>query len=326
MSHHRHPCRIVGRIAPLAALLTFLTTGAVSAAVPVVVTDIAPVQSLVARVMDGLGEPAVLLPPGASPHDYTLRPSQATALAHAELVFRIGPTLSPALEGPLAALTTKADVVTLLDTPGTVLLPFREGAGFEAHHHHDHTGHDADHDDHDHAHDGQDEIDPHAWLDPENGRAWLDAIAQALSRADPEHAAAYAANAAAGQDEIAALEPQIAARLAQITPAPFLLLHDSTQYFEARFGLQAAAAISLADGAVPGPARLLQIRDRITESDARCALAEPQSDTRLIRTAAGTHALKIVAMDPLGAELTPGPAFYAELLHGLAISFADCLS
>ncbi len=58
---------------------------------PDVAASIAPVHSLVARVMQGAGTPHLLLPPGASPHDHALRPSDAAALERAALVFWVGP-------------------------------------------------------------------------------------------------------------------------------------------------------------------------------------------------------------------------------------------
>jgi len=142
---------------------------------PKVVTDIAPVQGLVARVMAGVGEPDVLVPPGASPHGYSLRPSDARALSNADAVFWIGDALEPWLEDTIAQLATDAPTIALLDVPGTVRLEFRDSVVFaadhDAHADHDHAdghetggheGHDhGEHDDHahddhandDHAHD-----------------------------------------------------------------------------------------------------------------------------------------------------------------------------
>jgi zinc transport system substrate-binding protein len=76
--------------------------------VPRVAVDIAPVHSLVARVMEGVGTPDLILPPGASPHEYSLRPSEAAALQEADIVFWMGEDLTPWMEDAvetLAALT-----------------------------------------------------------------------------------------------------------------------------------------------------------------------------------------------------------------------------
>ena len=145
---------------PLAATASILT-GAAMADVPRVAVDIAPVHSLVTRVMEGVGTPSLIVQPGASPHEYNLRPSEAQALQDADLVFWIGEDLTPWMENSIETLAGDAAVTTLLDADGTRLLEFREGALFEAHSHgdeehadeddHDHEAHSEDgHDDHDH--------------------------------------------------------------------------------------------------------------------------------------------------------------------------------
>ena len=128
-----------------------LMGGTALADVPNVAVDIAPVHSLVARVMEGVGEPDLIVQPGASPHEYSLRPSEAAALQDADLIFWIGENLTPWMKDAVGTLATNASVTTLLETDGTTLLDFREGALFEAHDH-DHGGHD-DHGDEEHGHD-----------------------------------------------------------------------------------------------------------------------------------------------------------------------------
>ncbi len=133
-----------------------LMGGTAIADVPNVAVDIAPVHSLVARVMQGVGEPDLIIPAGASPHEYNLRPSEAEALQEADLVFWLGEDLTPWMESAVETLAEGATVTTLLEADGTVLLDFRESALFEAHDHGDHDDHDHedhaddDHDDHDH--------------------------------------------------------------------------------------------------------------------------------------------------------------------------------
>lgn len=150
-----------------ASLAAMLMTGTAMADVPQVAVDIAPVHSLVAQVMAGVGEPSLIVQPGASPHEHSLRPSEAAALQDADIVFWVGEDLTPWMAGAVETLADGATVRMLLDVEGVTLLDFREGALFEAHSHdrgdHDHDhGHDHDehaegeehdHDhDHDHAH------------------------------------------------------------------------------------------------------------------------------------------------------------------------------
>jgi len=130
-----------------------LLAGTAMADVPRVAVDIAPVHSLVTRVMEGVGTPSLIVQPGASPHEYSLRPSEAAALEEADLVFWIGEDLTPWMAGAVETLAGDADVTTLLEADGVTLLDFREGALFEAHSH-DHGEHDHEEhvEDHDHGH------------------------------------------------------------------------------------------------------------------------------------------------------------------------------
>ncbi|CUI58385.1 High-affinity zinc uptake system protein ZnuA precursor [Cognatishimia activa] len=120
--------------------------------VPNVVADIAPIHSLVARVMQGVGEPTMIMQQGASPHGYTLRPSEAAALQDADVVFWVGEELSPWLEDAVENLARDAHSVELLHTEGTNLLNFREEVVFGEHGDHDDHGHEDKHADHDHGH------------------------------------------------------------------------------------------------------------------------------------------------------------------------------
>jgi len=96
-----------------------------------VVASIAPVHSLVARVMQGTGAPRLLMPPGTEPHDYALRPSDAAALSGAALVVRVGPELEGWMDRPLQTLASGATVLDLAALPGVTRLKAREGAAFE---------------------------------------------------------------------------------------------------------------------------------------------------------------------------------------------------
>lgn len=303
-----------------AALTAFLAAPA-WAAPPKVVTDIAAVHSLVSRVMEGVGEPELLIPPGGSAHFYALKPSDAKKLRGAEIVIKIGPQLSPWMDRPLTSLAGQAQRLRLLEQPGTITLPARTGVTFEAGHDHDHD-HDHGTEGHDHAEPGA--VDSHAWLDPENGKTWLGIIADALSGMDPENAARYHANATAGVEEIDAAIEDTRAIVAPVQDLRFIVFHDAYQYFEHRFGLTAAGAIALSDAMPPGPARVAELRDRVAALGVTCALAEPQFDPDLIRTVFKGHDVKTAVVDPAGDSIPLGPQMYPELIRSVGRALADC--
>lgn len=149
------------------SLSASLLGGTALADVPNVAADIAPIHSLVARVMEGVGAPDLIVQSGASPHEYSLRPSEAAALQSANLVFWVGPDLTPWLGNAIETIAPDADVTALMEAEGTIELPFREGALFEAHSHgdedHDEQGDEdhGDHEGHDHDEHGEEDHDDH---------------------------------------------------------------------------------------------------------------------------------------------------------------------
>ncbi len=141
----------------LTASAFVLSTSMGIADVPKVAVDIAPVHSLVSKVMTGVGNPDLIIPAEASPHAYKLKPSNAESLENANLIFWVGKDLTPWLEKGLSSLASNASVSTLLDVNGIELLDFREGALFEAHDDHD------DHDKGSHKAHGEDEGHSFEW-------------------------------------------------------------------------------------------------------------------------------------------------------------------
>ena len=383
-----------------------ITSAAKADSAPQVVTDIAPVQALVARVMQGVETPQRLVNTGDSAHAFSLRPSQAKAIQEADLIVWIGPDMSPWLEEAVEALSSNGRSMALMALPQTSILPFREDAVFEHDDHHDehhdehgkehddhhdehhdehgkehddhhdehhdehgkehddhhdehhdehgkehvdhhdehgkehddhHDEHGKEHDDHhdehakhdDHAGHHHDGDDPHVWLDPENAKTWLSAIAVVLADIDPVHADLYAANAAAGADEIDAAMTPLATRLASVKDKPFMVYHDAYQYFEAHFGLQALGAVTAGDAAEPGPARLAAIADLVAERVAEtgspvCILVAPNESDRFLASLEGN--VRAVRAAPFGtAKRGEAETRYDLIMATLADAVADCL-
>ena len=290
---------------------------------PRVVVDIAPIHALVAQVMEGIGMPDLIIQPGATPHEYSLRPSEAAALQSADIVFWIGPDLTPWLEEAIETLAPAADLTTLMDVDGTVQLEFREDAVFEAHDHSDH----ADDDEHDDRADHGDHAghDPHAWLSPKNAMTWLEVIAGRLSAVDPVNSDAYLANAASGRVAIEALMDEVDATLDPVRGRAFIVFHDAYQYFETDFDISASGAISISDASDPSPARIAEIRGQIAEQGVDCVLAEPQFNPGLVATVLRGSDAQMGIVDPLGADLELGAELYPQLIRNLSNALAECL-
>ncbi len=143
------------------AALSIVLSSKVQASTPSVAVDIAPLHSLVSQVMEGVGKPNLLIPAEASPHQYSLRPSEAKALADAEVVFWVGEGLTPWLEKALDNVATSAQKIEVLEIEGTTTYAFREGATFESHDHGDEEHHEDEHHDEHHKDEHDDHKDEH---------------------------------------------------------------------------------------------------------------------------------------------------------------------
>ena len=291
--------------------------------VPRVVTDIAPVHSLVAMVMGDVGAPDLLMKPGASPHHYAMRPSEAAGLSRADLVVWIGADLTPWLEDPIATLAPNAVVLHLTDHAAQIL----DGGEDEDHaddtHSDDHDGHDDNHGHDDHGH-GDHDVDPHLWLDPLNAAAWIPVIAEALADLDPARAADYRKNAETALDQIAALTMDLEEKLAPLSEISYAVHHDAYGYLEARFGLSHAFAVTDTHAVTPGPARIAYLREAVTDSEVSCILTDGIEPTDILETVTEGHQVSLVIADPLGSDLTPGPLLYLGLMGGLSLIAAGC--
>ena len=293
-------------------------------AAPNVATDITPVHSLVSQVMAGVGTPDLLIQSGASPHNYSLSPSEAEALQEADLVFWIGEGLTPWLERSLDNLSPTSTKIELLEAQGTTTYAFREGATFGAHEDED-DGHEdeAHEDEHHHDHSG---VDPHAWLDPANGKVWLDVIASALAEKDPENASQYLENAAISKAKIDTATLSIENTIAQLQDKQFIVFHDAYQYFEKRFGIMAAGSISISDASKPSPGRIAEIRQLVEDLSVSCVFTEPQYNPGIVNAVFGDTGVNTSGViDPLGSGLVTGTNLYSNLLIEIAKGLQSCL-
>lgn len=317
-------------------LVLCLGAGVACADVPRVVTDVAPVHGLVSMVMGDLGTPDVILPPGASPHHYAMRPSEARSLTRSDLIVWVGHGLTPWLESSLETLAPDAQRLELLTLKGTILLPKREAGVFG---HHDHADADADghthEEEHSHGDDhgeaeshghGEGDVDPHLWLSPDNAAVWVSDIADALSRLDPDNAPSYRSNAEAALKRINAQADRIRRDLAPVREKPFVVMHDAFQYFTAYFDMAPYVAVKSVEADQPGASRIALLRDGLADSGVVCAFSEPQYDVSLLETVTGDLDIGLGTLDPLGADIPMGPDHYLNLLGAISEGLTDCLS
>lgn len=299
--------KVVVTIVCVTALCVFRQ--AASATEPLrVVATIQPLHSLVSGVMNGVGEPDLLVQGGGSPHAYTLRPSEAAALQSADIVFWIGEDLETFLTKPLQALPKHAEVVALYTADGITLLTSRAGPESSTHPGHVH---------------GLSNM--HIWLDPANAKAMVVRIVAVLSSADPFNAPRYQVNGAEVINRLTALDADLQRQLLPIRNRPFIVFHDAYQYFESRYGLKSAGSITVGPDRSPSAKKLFEIRKLIIDTGAACVFSEPQFKPAVVQTVIEGTEARTAVLDPLGADLQPAPDAYFVLMRNLAVSLLECL-
>jgi len=295
-----------------------------------VVASIKPIHSLVASVMDGVGEPSLIVDGSASPHTFQLKPSHAKLLQNADIIFWIDKDLENFLVKPLSSIAKKSKKISLMEINSIKKLKFREKNIFVEKHddhkghkeHDDHKGH-KEHDDHkghkEHAHG---EFDIHIWLDPENAKTMSMEIAKELSKIDPKNKLIYESNAKKVSFKINKMMKEIKKEINK--DAAFVVFHDAYQYFEKRFNIDAVGALTVNPEVLPGAKQLTEIRKEIKHEKVKCLFSEPQFNPSIAKAIAKDTGVKIAVLDPLGAKLDPSKDLYFQLIKNIALSFKNC--
>ena len=289
-----------------------------------VVTTIKPLHSLVSSVMDGVSEPSLIIEGTNNPHTFVFKPSHAKLLEEADMVFWIGEDLEAFMEKPLKSLASNAKKIAFMDLASIEKLKFREENIFDDHD--DHDGHEDEHEGHDdHAgHEGHNhgEFDAHIWLDPMNAKEMVHEIAHELSELDPSNKEIYEANANRALKSLDKLMEDVGKDVPK--DISYVVFHDAYQYFEKRFGVSTAGALTLNPDVLPGAKQIADIQDLISDKGIKCIFSEPQYNPKIIETLASDMKISTGILDPLGANLDKGNTMYEELIKKISNSIKNC--
>lgn len=295
----------------VAFFASFLLMGSAHAEVKVL-TSIKPLQLIAAAVQDGVAIPEVLLPPGASPHNYALRPSDVRKVQSVDLLYWIGPDMEGFL--PRVLNGRKLPSVAVQDLPGLKLRRFAEDS-------HSHAE-EADEHDHDHR---PGSLDAHLWLSPVNARVIATKMAKDLSAADPANAARYESNLKAFDERLDALDLRLKERLASVEGKPYFVFHEAFDYFEDAYGLKHTGVFSVAAEVQPGAQHVAAMRTRLQEVGKTCVFSEPPLRPRLAETLVAGLPVKLAELDALGGYTPATAQGYEQVLEKLGNDLAGCL-
>lgn len=269
---------------------------------PILVTTIKPLHLLVAAIAGDQFETHTLIPVGASPHFYTLKPSDRQRLSQAKVIFRVHPSLEQHLNKTLKTLAPAIQQVNLAEAPNIHLRHFDHIQTTKTH-----------------------GTDTHIWLDPKNAIAMSQAISQNLQTVDPKNAHVYANNADALIKSIQQTDKNIKAQLKPLQKHPYLVQHDAWQYFEKHYQLNKVASINGLSGQSIGAASLRRLFRLIKTQGIQCLFIDPGFEPKLANLLTRETGIKTAILDPVGANLSIQFNSYPMLLQQAADSIEACL-
>ena len=288
-----------------------------------VLTTIKPLSFIAAAITDGVSEPKVLLPTGASPHDFSLRPSDIRSINSADLVVWVGPELEGFMAKPLA---NHPHALALTQVEGMPLFNYATQDSHDSHNHddHDHAAH--EYGDHDEGHEGHhhEGVDPHIWLGPTQAKVIAKAIASELGKLDPANQARYDANLAAFDTKVDAKDKVIAGQMKAVNEKGYFVFHEAYGYWERHYGMSSKGHFTVSPERRPGAKTLVDIRKALEEKQASCIYAEPQFSPAVIESVARTTGAKVLLLDEVGEQVPLGPDGYPQFMQQLADAFAQC--
>jgi len=254
-----------------------------------VVVSIAPLYNITRAVAGDRADIILLVPPGASEHTYSPKPSQVMALAKADLFFIIG-----------AGMEFYADkMINASDNKKLTVLRMTDGVKLLA---------------------GADEDEkqfgnPHIWLDPVLAEDIAEKIKAALISKDPADAQLFRTNAAVFEAKLKKLDSSIAAEAKTFRQKELVSFHPAWVYFEKRYGLNEVGVIELTPGREPSPKEIEGIISQIRKYKIRTIFAEPQLPRKAADIIAAEAGINMLIMDPLG-EPKDTPDGYIDFIRG----------
>ena len=293
------------------AFSLLLSSQFAAANAPNVLTTIKPLQLISQAITEGITESDVLLPPGASPHSHSLRPSDARKLHSADVIFWVGPDMESFLTRTLPS-AKDAKVVAMMESDSITLRRNKEDDEHDHHgrdHHHDHG-----------------DFDPHLWLSTDNGRAMAKVMTETLAELDKENAGQYNDNLKRFLKSLDDADERNKKKLVGLEKTPFFVFHDAYGYLEDQYGLKIDGHFTLSPEQQPGARHLSNLRNTLKSTGKTCIFREPQFQPAYIDRITEGLDVKVGVLDPLGEDIKAGPDGFARFINSLVDNISDCMS
>lgn len=257
-----------------------------------VVASMSVLADLAERVGGGHVEVTSLVPVGNDPHVHEPTPSDARAIADADLLLANGVGLEPWFD----ALAGDAPVLRVAARLADQVVDDEDG-----------------------------EPDPHLWMVPGNAATYADAIADAIARLDPAHADDVERAAQALRAELTELDQELADRLDAVPDERRVLItpHDAYAYFAAHYGFEVATIVGVSTEEEPSAAAVQRLVDLVRERDVPTVFVESTVNRAVIERVAADAGAQVG--DPLYGDSLGPPGSGADDYVGMLRTNVDAI-
>ena len=268
-----------------------------------VAASIFPVADMVKQVGGDYVEVITIIPPGASPHTFELKPGVLKKISSVRIFFMIGAGLEYWNEKFVNSTGGKLTKVVLSD--GVDLIHEKE------HHHGEKAGK---------PHSEDIFANPHIWLDVEIAKSMVRKIAATLISANKEHAGYYEKRSNEYLSELDRLDRAIYAGTEKFKIKKYVAFHPAWDYFARRYGLESAGVIESVPGKSPTPLDIKNIVGNIKNHGVKAVFAEPQFNPKVAEVIAKEAGVKVLMLDPMGGPGIKDRGNYIDLMrYNLAV-------
>lgn len=261
-----------------------------------VVSTIAPLHSIVSRIVGGVGVAQQVITKNQNAHHASLKPSQVSKIYNADLVFWIGPEFETYLADIIGSNADKIKSIAMLDQAEITVLEFFTG-----------------------------ETDPHIWLSASNAQEIAQTAFENLVQIYPASGGVFNTNLVQFKNDLLVLQSEIGRKLSGATDRKYLVAHNSLQYFAKEYGLQMYPVGSGNEELPPTARQMSQARSLVRSGEYSCLIVGPHANSSAFVAMAAEASLPVVVIDATGAQIAPGPRHYFRLMRQISEILSGCI-
>ena len=255
-----------------------------------IVTSIKPVELIVRAVATEDMQTTTLVPPGSSPHNYNMKPSQRRALENADVIFWVGPEMETFLSRLLSGQDFRNRTVPLMET--------EQKTNSE---------------------------DPHIWLDPVLAVEMAETIHGILSKLESVDDEALDRNLEQFKARVRETESAIRDRLLPVHDISLFSYHSAFSRFANHYDLKLEGALTLNPELSPGARHIAEVQEKLRKGDHPCLLTEPQFNQQWWKTITQDLDVTFSTWDPLATDIEATANGYNNFQHSIADAILKCL-